>query len=133
VDALREAIRPYTRHHMGTALVWMENTHNRSGGAVLPLAHMRAVYGLAREKGVPVHLDGARIFNAAISLGCAGSEISKYSDSVCFCVSKGLSARYFAAARRSSSAPGATAAWWAATCVRPARSQRPASLRWKQW
>ena len=65
VDALREAIRPYTRHHMGTALVWMENTHNRSGGAVLPLAHMQAVHGLAREKGVPVHLDGARIFNAA--------------------------------------------------------------------
>ncbi|MBI2295448.1 MAG: low specificity L-threonine aldolase [Betaproteobacteria bacterium] len=91
-DALREAIRPVTRYHMGTALVWMENTHNRSGGAVLPLAHMQAVYGLAREKGVPVHLDGARIFNAAISLGCAASEISQYSDSVCFCVSKGLSA-----------------------------------------
>jgi len=92
VDALREAIRPYARHHMGTALVWMENTHNRSGGAVLPLAYMQAVRGLAREKGVPVHLDGARIFNAAISLGCAVSEISRYSDSVCFCVSKGLSA-----------------------------------------
>jgi len=92
VDSLREAIRPYTRHHMGTALVWMENTHNRSGGAVLPLPHMQAVHGLAREKCVPVHLDGARIFNAAISLGCAVSEISNYSDSVCFCVSKGLSA-----------------------------------------
>jgi len=92
LDSLREAIRPYTRHHMGTALVWMENTHNRSGGAVLPLMRMQAVHGLAREKGVPVHLDGARIFNAAISLGCAASEISQYSDSVCFCVSKGLSA-----------------------------------------
>ena len=92
VETLREALRPYTRHHMGTALVWMENTHNRSGGAVLPLAHLRAVYGLAREKGVPVHLDGARIFNAAISLGVAASEIARYSDSVCFCVSKGLSA-----------------------------------------
>ena len=92
VDALREAIRPYTRHHMGTALVWMENTHNRSGGAVLPLAHMQAVYGLAREKGVPVHLDGARIFNAAMSLGCTPRDIAQYSDSVCFCVSKGLSA-----------------------------------------
>jgi threonine aldolase len=92
VDALREAIRPYARHHMGTALVWMENTHNRSGGAVLPLAHMQAVQGLAREKGVPVHLDGARIFNAAISLGCKPGEIAQYSDSVCFCVSKGLSA-----------------------------------------
>jgi threonine aldolase len=92
VDVLRESIRPLTRHHMGTALVWMENTHNRAGGAVLPLAHMRAVYGLAREKGVPVHLDGARIFNAAISLGVPPSEITEHSDSVCFCVSKGLSA-----------------------------------------
>ncbi len=92
VEALREMIRPVTRHHMGTALLWMENTHNRAGGAVLPLAHMRAVQELARENGVPVHLDGARIFNAAISLGRAASEISQYSDSVCFCVSKGLSA-----------------------------------------
>ena len=92
VDALREAIRPYTRHHMGTALVWMENTHNRSGGAVLPLAHMQAVHGLARGKGVPVHLDGARIFNAAMSLRVPPKEIAQYSDSVCFCVSKGLSA-----------------------------------------
>jgi threonine aldolase len=92
IEALREMIRPVTRHHMGTALLWMENTHNRAGGAVLPLAHMRMVHELARENGVPVHLDGARIFNAAITLGRAASEISQYSDSVCFCVSKGLSA-----------------------------------------
>ncbi len=92
IEALREMIRPVTRYHMGTALLWMENTHNRAGGAVLPLAHMRAVHGLARENGVPVHLDGARIFNAAIALGRAASEISQYSDSICFCVSKGLSA-----------------------------------------
>jgi len=92
LEALREAIRPTTRHYMGTAAVWMENTHNRAGGAVLPLAHMRQVYGLAHENGVPVHLDGARIFNAAISLGVPVGEIAQYSDSVCFCVSKGLSA-----------------------------------------
>lgn len=92
LDALQEAIRPVTRHHMGTALVWMENTHNRAGGAVLPLAHMKAVHGAAREKGIPVHLDGARIFNAAIALSVPPSEIARYSDSVCFCVSKGLSA-----------------------------------------
>ena len=92
VDVLRESIRPLTRHHMGTALVWMENTHNRAGGAVLPLAHMRAVYGLAREKDVPVHLDGARIFNAAQALGATVAAVAQHSDSVCFCVSKGLSA-----------------------------------------
>jgi len=92
VDLLREAIRPTTRHHMGTALLWMENTHNRSGGAVLPLAHMQAVHGLARESGAPVHLDGARLFNAAIALRVPPGAIAQYSDSVCFCVSKGLSA-----------------------------------------
>jgi threonine aldolase len=92
LERLREAIRPMTRSNMGTALVWMENTHNRAGGAALPLEHMRAVFHLARENGVPVHLDGARIFNAAIALGCAAAEISASADSVCFCVSKGLSA-----------------------------------------
>jgi threonine aldolase len=92
VDVLREAIRPLTRHNMGTALVWMENTHNRTGGAVLPLAHMKAVYSLAREKDVPVHLDGARIFNAAQALGTTVAAVAQHSDSVCFCVSKGLSA-----------------------------------------
>ena len=92
LDMLREAIRPASRNQMGTALVWMENTHNRSGGSVLPLAYMEAVSGLAREKGVPAHLDGARIFNAAIALGVAPGDIAKFSDSVCFCLSKGLSA-----------------------------------------
>jgi len=91
-EALRETIRPATRQNMGTALVWMENTHNRAGGAVLPLSHMRAVYGLARESNVPVHLDGARIFNAAHALKAAPKDIAQYADSVCFCVSKGLSA-----------------------------------------
>jgi threonine aldolase len=92
LDRYREALRPTTRNQMGTALVWMENTHNRSGGSVLPLAYMEAVSNLAREKGVPVHLDGARIFNAATALKVKASEIAKYADSACFCVSKGLSA-----------------------------------------
>lgn len=92
LEALRDTIRPITRQHMGTALVWMENTHNRAGGAVLPLAHMQAVHGLAHEHDVPVHLDGARLFNAACSLAVPPREIAQYSDSVCFCVSKGLSA-----------------------------------------
>jgi threonine aldolase len=92
LDGYREALRPTTRNQMGTALVWMENTHNRSGGSVLPLAYMEAVSNLAREKGVPVHLDGARIFNAATTLKVKASEVAKYADSACFCVSKGLSA-----------------------------------------
>jgi threonine aldolase len=91
-ETLRETIRPATRQNMGTALVWMENTHNRAGGAALPLAHMQTVYRLARENNVPVHLDGARIFNAAHALKTTPKEIAQYADSVCFCVSKGLSA-----------------------------------------
>jgi threonine aldolase len=92
LETLKEAMRPATRHHSGTALVCMETTHNRAGGAVLPLDHMRAVHDLARERGVPVHTDGARVFNAAIALGVEAKEIARYTDTIGFCVSKGLSA-----------------------------------------
>src|SRR5450759_4169069 len=86
LDLLREAVRPTTRNQMGTALIWMENTHNRTGGAVLPLAHMDAVRRIARENGVPVHIDGARLFNAAAALGTSAKEVAQHGDSVCFCV-----------------------------------------------
>ena len=92
VDALGEAIRPETRNNFGTALVCMETTHNRAGGAVLPLAHMKAVYDVAERNGVPVHTDGARIFNAAVALGVEAKEIARHTNTVGFCVSKGLSA-----------------------------------------
>ncbi len=92
LERLRESIRTTTRYHMGTALIWLENTHNRAGGTVLPLAHMETVHRLAREHGVPVHLDGARLFNAAIALGVSSTDIAQHADSACFCVSKGLSA-----------------------------------------
>jgi len=92
LDELREKIRPMTRNNMGTTLVCMETTHNRAGGAVLPLPHMKAVYELAHAHGVPVHTDGARLFNAAVALGIDAREIAQHTDSVCFCVSKGLSA-----------------------------------------
>jgi threonine aldolase len=91
-DLLRESIRPMTRNNFGTALVCMENSHNGAGGAVLPLAHMQRVHELARKHGVPVHTDGARLFNAAAALGVTAAEVAQHTDSVCFCVSKGLSA-----------------------------------------
>ena len=91
-DALREKIRPMTRNNLGTALVCMETSHNQAGGAVLPLAHMKAVHTLAHEHGVPVHTDGARLFNAAVALGVDAKQIAQYTDSIGFCVSKGLSA-----------------------------------------
>lgn len=77
-------------HYPRTGLVCMENAHG--SGAVIDLEHMKAVYEMAKERGVPVHLDGARLFNAAVSLGVEASEIVKYTDSVCFCLSKGLMA-----------------------------------------
>jgi len=92
IDTLKEAIRPATRNNFGTALVCMETTHNRAGGSVLPVAHMQSVYDLAAENGVPVHTDGARIFNAAVALGVEAKAIARHTDSVGFCVSKGLSA-----------------------------------------
>lgn len=92
IEALSEAIQPGTRQHLGTALICMETTHNRAGGAVLPLRHMEAVHQLAMSNGVPVHLDGARIFNAAAALARDASDLALHADSVCFCVSKGLSA-----------------------------------------
>ena len=92
VERLREAIRAPTRQNFGTALVCMETTHNRAGGAVLPLAHMQAVHETASAHGAPVHIDGARIFNAAAALRTDARSIAMHGDSVCFCVSKGLSA-----------------------------------------
>jgi threonine aldolase len=77
---------------LATALIEMETTHNGAGGAVLPLDHMVEVHALGRQHGIPVHTDGARLFNAAVALGVPAEQIARHSDSVTFCVSKGLSA-----------------------------------------
>jgi threonine aldolase len=77
---------------LAPALVCMENTHNTAGGTVLPLEHMAAVARIAKQNGAKVHLDGARIFNAAVALGVGADRIAGHADTVCFCVSKGLSA-----------------------------------------
>ncbi len=79
-------------HKLRTALVTMETSHNNSGGAVLPLDHMEAVYRMAAERGVGVHLDGARLFNAAVALGVTPCAVARWSDTVSLCLSKGLSA-----------------------------------------
>ncbi|TYS71051.1 aminotransferase class I/II-fold pyridoxal phosphate-dependent enzyme [Sutcliffiella horikoshii] len=74
------------------SLICIENTHNRMGGRVLPLSYLNEVQVFARRRGIPVHMDGARIFNAAIAIGKNVSEIAQYTDSLQFCLSKGLSA-----------------------------------------
>jgi len=79
---------------LATALVTIETTHNGAGGTALPLDYMAKLHALTAEKGVPVHIDGARLFNAAVAQGVPPAEIAKLGDSVGFCVSKGLSAPF---------------------------------------
>lgn len=75
-----------------TSLVALENSHNMAGGAVLPLDVMNDICDRAHALGLPVHLDGARVFNAALALGTTVAEIARPFDSVMFCLSKGLGA-----------------------------------------
>ncbi|TDT99109.1 L-threonine aldolase [Azorhizobium sp. AG788] len=91
VNALEDALTA-TGHRLRTALVGMETSHNNAGGAVLPLAHMRTVHDLAHARGARVHLDGARLFNAAVALDVRPAEIAQFADTVSLCLSKGLSA-----------------------------------------
>lgn len=86
------AIRPDDPHEPITRLVCLENTHNRAGGVIYPIETMREVYSLAKAKGLKVHLDGARIFNAAVASGIDASEYCALCDSMMFCLSKGLGA-----------------------------------------
>jgi len=90
--AIEQAIRPKDIHYPPTTLLCLENTHNRCGGAVLTPEYTAAIAQLAHQHGLQVHLDGARIFNAAIALGIPAAELAKPVDSVGFCLSKGLSA-----------------------------------------
>ncbi len=89
---LEAAIRPPNVHHPRTSLICIENTHNRDGGAVLDVAQTRSIAEVARRHGVSVHLDGARIFNAAVACGVPARALAADVDSVTFCLSKGLSA-----------------------------------------
>ncbi len=77
---------------LATGLVCVETSHNHAGGSVIPLPVLAELRELTAERGIPMHIDGARLFNAAIALGVPASEIAKHADSVTFCVSKGLSA-----------------------------------------
>ncbi len=92
LDDLREAIRPNDVHQPITRLIALENTHNRCGGVAISLAYMQEVGEFAHRHGIQVHLDGARIFNAAIALGVEAKALAATVDSVTFCLSKGLCA-----------------------------------------
>lgn len=88
---IEAAIRPKAPVGLYTALVALENTQNRCGGTVVTVEETRAVAEVAHRHGVPVHLDGARIFNAAVKLGVPARELAAPVDSLSFCFSKGLS------------------------------------------
>ena len=89
IAAIEKTIRGDDPHYPRTGLIWVEQPCN---GWIMPLEELSAISMLARSRGIPVHTDGARIFNAAVALGVPASEIAKYVDSVMFCVSKGLAA-----------------------------------------
>jgi threonine aldolase len=91
-EQVRESMRPANIHVPPTGLVCVENTHNRHGGTCCTPEEIAAVAAVAHEHGVPVHLDGARLFNAAVALRRDARDFAAPVDSVTFCVSKGLGA-----------------------------------------
>lgn len=93
LERLKAAVNKRKDYHLPQpTLITLENTHNFWGGAVIPLEHFKEVREIADSKGLKVHLDGARIFNASISSGVPAFEFAKYVDSIMFCLSKGLGA-----------------------------------------
>ena len=84
------AIRPPNDHFARTGLICVENTHNLCGGMVLNEEDLSAIRDLSDRRGLPVHMDGARVFNAAVALGVPVARLAAYADSVTFCLSKGL-------------------------------------------
>ena len=92
IEAIQEAVRGDNIHFPRTTLLCLENTHNYAGGTIIPPQIMERIYRFANQRDISIHLDGARIFNASIALGVDPKTLTKYVDSVMFCLSKGLSA-----------------------------------------
>ena len=92
VEKIEAAIRPDDDHFPASRLVILENTHNRCSGTPLTAAYTAAVGALAQRHGLKLHIDGARLFNAAVALGVDAAELAAPADSVTFCLSKGLAA-----------------------------------------
>lgn len=89
---IEAAIRPQDIHQPKSALICLENTHNRAGGTCYPIETLAEIRKVADRHNVPVHIDGARLFNAAVAQGVKVDRITQYADSVQFCLSKGLCA-----------------------------------------
>jgi threonine aldolase len=92
VEQIRAVVRTSNVHHAPTALICLENTHNRGGGSIWPLHEIRAIREFARAADIPMHLDGARLMNACVATGLTPKDYAQYFDSCTLCLSKGLGA-----------------------------------------
>jgi threonine aldolase len=89
---IEAVLRPPNIHFPPTSLICIENTHNRAGGTVWSQSQIKAVCDFAKTRGLNVHMDGARIFNAAVAQDVDVRELTRHVDTLMFCLSKGLSA-----------------------------------------
>lgn len=91
-DQVEAAIRPKDPYSIQSALICIENTHNAGGGSVYPLSSIQAIRAVASAHGLPMHLDGARLFNAVVASGTSAADYARHFETVSFCLSKGLGA-----------------------------------------
>lgn len=91
-EAFIDAVPPANIHRPRPRLLSIENTHNRAGGAAIAPEHLTPLIDAARERGISIHLDGSRLFNAAVALNREPAELARNADSVTICLSKGLGA-----------------------------------------
>ena len=91
-EQIEAVVRPKDVHYGRTALIAVENTHNKSAGAPWPLTALEAIHHFARERNIRVHMDGARLFNAVVATGVSAQQYGACVDTVSICLSKGLGA-----------------------------------------
>ena len=91
-DQIQAAIRPKDPAYINTTLICLENTHNSGGGSLYPLSTIEGIRQVALQRGIPMHLDGARLFNAVVATGVSGAEYARHFETVSICISKGLGA-----------------------------------------
>jgi threonine aldolase len=92
IDSIMQAIREDAYYLPKTSVIALEQTHNREGGAIIPMEQIEAVSRLGREQGIALHLDGARLWNACVASGTSALDYARHFDTVSVCLSKGLGA-----------------------------------------
>lgn len=92
LSEIKKYVRPKDYYFPVSRLICLENTHNRAGGVIQPIEKIKEISSFAKESGIKMHMDGARIFNASVETGIPLKEYASYFDSISFCFSKGLGA-----------------------------------------